>query len=134
MDSHDAEDVVAEAESSQIAADASLWQEWQRRSRMRQESEARSRMPPRYRASTRRRRPAGGLGDESTDIDTDTDSIEDSDESGNSASRALVRAEPAPDNTLRGWLVWTLRLGLFHLFIPFLNGVMLGFGEICANE
>lgn len=47
------------------------------------------------------------------------------------SSTAVVRREPWYRNPT---LLWILRSAAVNLVLPFFNGVMLGFGEILANE
>lgn len=48
-----------------------------------------------------------------------------------SGAGVIVRREPWYKNPT---LVWILRSTAVNLILPFVNGVMLGFGEILANE
>ncbi|KAJ1991021.1 hypothetical protein H4R33_001503 [Dimargaris cristalligena] len=68
-----------------------------------------------------------------------------SDEWSSVLRRNQAEARPQPNTGVLGrrwtsWAAWspffayTFRLSLSYLVIPFFQGVMLGFGEICANE
>ncbi|KAI9591484.1 hypothetical protein BDF19DRAFT_417113 [Syncephalis fuscata] len=65
-------------------------------------------------------------------FDSDTDSISKSSHKSQSTTSELIKQ--SVDYSIKGWSIWFIRLGLVHLCLPFVNGVMLGFGEICANE
>ncbi|KAG0743625.1 hypothetical protein G6F57_003028 [Rhizopus arrhizus] len=49
----------------------------------------------------------------------------------NKENNALIRREPWYSHPT---LLWLLKSTAINLILPFFNGVMLGFGEILANE
>jgi hypothetical protein len=104
-----------------LAEQNTLWQEWQRQGQQQRRRASRSSGSSVSDRSTRRTQRHRTIRRSSSASETDT------------SSNALVKPTGLR-GILYSWFIWALRLGLLHLCLPFLNGVMLGFGEICANE
>ncbi|KAI8056576.1 hypothetical protein BDF22DRAFT_652699 [Syncephalis plumigaleata] len=95
---------------------STLWKAWKQQEHA--NKAARTHRPRRKRSTS------SSSSSSSSSLESDT----------NSSSLHNELVKQVVDYSTKGWFVWFIRLGLVHLCLPFINGVMLGFGEICANE
>jgi hypothetical protein len=103
-----------------IPSSSTLWQAWKQ-----QERANKSR---KHRHNKKRSMSSSS----SSESDSNSSSSQHSQLSQHTINTELVKQ--TADYSMKGWFVWFIRLGLVHICLPFINGVMLGFGEICANE